>query len=77
MSRLPRHFAKHAASIAAMNPLAFKDEASALSSMTRSYQCVRTHPATTDVSTGGYCFHKDGEGDIELWVSPDMVWKNG
>ena len=70
---LPKEFARHAADLAKANPKAFPSEAAALESMSKSYNDMFFHDAEA-VSTGGYLFRFDGDGDVELWVSPSVAF---
>lgn len=74
MKKLPKEFARRAARIALMNPKAFKDEADALERMTDLYNSVCQKDCTLS-TTGGVLFTKDPEGDIEMWVSPNVLWE--
>lgn len=75
MSALPSRFAKFAPAISAMNPIAFPDEKAALKRLSGCYRDI-CRENTTAVSTAGFYFSKDAEGYIELWVSPEMVWRS-
>jgi len=59
----------------AINPKAFPNKKSAYESLHRDYIYISTEEATTAIATGGYIFTKDGEGNVELWVNPLMVFE--
>jgi hypothetical protein len=79
--RLPKRFARFADRLAASNPTAFPDAAAVRRTMADSYNRIQA-PYIVGTGTGGYEFRKDGFGDIELWIRPEIAWpeldrKNG
>jgi len=75
VSQLPKRIAKFAPHLAAMNPIAFSDETVALKSLENSWKYIQ-HADTISTSTGGYKLDKDSDGEITLWVSPNLIWKD-
>lgn len=71
--RLPFEFAKHSTAISEGNPIAFPSPADALERMRKLYTSMVDSPETELVTTGGVMFRRDGDGDIEMWVSPSLL----
>jgi hypothetical protein len=69
MTKVPAEFTQYARVIALADSSPFKTALEVRETMAKLYEAIQ-NPETTDTTTGGIYFHKDGDGDIELYIAP-------
>lgn len=75
--KLPQEFARFAEPMAKANPIAFpKGAEDALRKMTECYRDLVKNEIWTAVNSSGFRFEKDEDGFIDMWVCPDIVWRD-
>lgn len=62
--------------LAAVHGTVYPTVKDAEKTLRRAVAQLRSCADTASVTTGGFMIRRDGEGYIEFWVSPAVVWRD-